>query len=96
MLLRTLEEGGFDDWLGPGLRESFGGVYIANEQFTKQTAEAAIRAGEADAVAFGVPFIANPDLPQRFRNHAPLNPPDKATFYGSGPQGYTDYPALAD
>ncbi|MCU0787807.1 MAG: alkene reductase, partial [Verrucomicrobia bacterium] len=44
--------------------------------------------------AFGVPFIANPDLPERFRRNAPLNPPDQKTFYAPGPKGYTDYPAL--
>jgi N-ethylmaleimide reductase len=47
-------------------------------------------------VAFGVPYIANPDLVERFRTDAPLNKPDPATFYGIGPKGYTDYPALAD
>lgn len=51
--------------------------------------------GEVDAIAFGVPFIANPDLPERLRRDAPLNNPDPATFYGEGPQGYTDYPTLA-
>jgi 2,4-dienoyl-CoA reductase-like NADH-dependent reductase (Old Yellow Enzyme family) len=53
-----------------------------------------IEAGEADAVAFGKLFIANPDLPRRLREQAALNPPDFATFYGQGPQGYTDYAAL--
>ena len=52
-------------------------------------------AGEADAVAFGIPFIANPDLPERLRLAAPLNAPQRETFYAPGPQGYTDYPALA-
>ena len=46
------------------------------------------------AVAFGKSFIANPDLPERFRRHAPLNTPQPETFYGKGPQGYTDYPFL--
>ena len=50
--------------------------------------------GDADAVAFGVPAIANPDLVERFTNNAPLNPPYPATFYASGATGYTDYPAL--
>ena len=54
----------------------------------------ALAAGEADAVAFGVPFIANPDLPIRFAQGTPLNPPDPDTFYAPGPKGYTDYPAL--
>ena len=81
--------------LGPELKKAFGGVFIANEQFTQETAEAAITAGEADAVAFGQPFIANPDLPRRFREGGPLNEPHPQTFYAQGPEGYTDYPALA-
>ena len=80
--------------LGPMLRKEFGGAYIANEGFTKETALQVIQKGEADAVAFGKAFIANPDLPRRFELGAPLNPPDPATFYASGPEGYIDYPAL--
>jgi 2,4-dienoyl-CoA reductase-like NADH-dependent reductase (Old Yellow Enzyme family) len=80
--------------LGPELKEAFGGVYIANERFTQQTAEEVIAAGEADAVAFGQLFIANADLPERFATAAPLNTPDGTTFYAPGPQGYTDYPIL--
>ena len=80
--------------IGPELKKAFGGVYIANEAFTQETAEKALAAGEADAVAFGKSFIANPDLPERFRQHAPLNAPQPETFYGKGPQGYTDYPFL--
>ena len=72
-----------------------GGVLIGNEKFTKETAEAAITAGKVDAVAFGKQFIANPDLPLRFKLNAPLNPPDPASFYGGDARGYTDYPALA-
>ena len=81
-------------WLGPQLKRQFGGVYIANQQFTKATATEVLAAGEADAVLFGVPFIANPDLPRRCREDAPLNDPDRTTFYAQGPKGYTDYPAL--
>jgi len=83
-----------DPRLGPQLKAAFGGVYVANEAFTKETAEQVLAAGEADAVAFGKQFIANPDLPERFRTNAPLNPPDPDTFYASGPKGYTDYPFL--
>jgi N-ethylmaleimide reductase len=54
----------------------------------------AISSGRADLVAFGRLFIANPDLVERFRLNAPLNQPDRATFYGGGTEGYTDYPAL--
>ncbi len=62
-----------DPRLGPALKKAFGGVYVANEGFDKATAEAVLKAGEADAVAFGKLFIANPDLPHRFALNAPLN-----------------------
>ncbi len=80
--------------LGPSLKQVFGGVYIANESFTADTAREAIASGKADAVAFGKSAIANPDLVERFRRGAPLNPPEPSTFYGDGPTGYTDYPFL--
>lgn len=80
--------------IGPMLKQKFGGVYIANEKFTLETANEAIEKGEADAVAFGVLFIANPDLPKRFATKAPLNTPRPELFYASGPEGYTDYPTL--
>lgn len=80
--------------IGPQLKAAFGGPFIANEKFTLATANEVLAAGEADAVAFGVAFLANPDLPERFRRQAPLNEPDPSTFYAPGPQGYTDYPAL--
>ncbi len=83
-----------DDWLGPQLKKAFGGVYIANEGFNQASAEEALAKGEADAVAFGKDFIANPDLVARFRSKAPLNAWNPATFYGTGPEGYVDYPAL--
>jgi 2,4-dienoyl-CoA reductase-like NADH-dependent reductase (Old Yellow Enzyme family) len=81
--------------IGPELKKAFGGNYIANEKFTQATASQVLAAGEADAVAFGVLFIANPDLPGRFKKNAPLNPPDTNTFYAPGAKGYTDYPFLA-
>ena len=80
--------------LGPQLKAAFGGRYIANEQFTLESANEVLAAGEAEAVAFGVLFLANPDLPERLRQNAPLNEPDRSTFYGPGPKGYTDYPFL--
>jgi 2,4-dienoyl-CoA reductase-like NADH-dependent reductase (Old Yellow Enzyme family) len=83
------------DRLGPQLKKAFGGIYIANERFDREAAEAAIAAGDADAIAFGKAFIANPDLPRRFASNAPLNKWSVETFYSSGPQGYTDYPAAA-
>ncbi|AYD64598.1 MAG: alkene reductase [Achromobacter sp.] len=82
------------DSLGPRMKAAFGGVYIANEGYTRESAEAAIEAGRADAVAFGVPYIANPDLARRFELNAPLNTPVPSTFYAQGATGYTDYPAL--
>jgi 2,4-dienoyl-CoA reductase-like NADH-dependent reductase (Old Yellow Enzyme family) len=80
--------------LGPSLKKAFGGVYIANENFTVDSARDVILSGAADAVAFGKAAIANPDLVARFRNSAPLNQADTTTFYGEGPLGYTDYPSL--
>jgi len=83
-----------DDSLGPKLKHLFGGVYIANEKFDKNSAGAIIERGNADAVAFGVPFIANPDLVERFSKGAELNPAKPELFYSSGAEGYTDYPCL--
>lgn len=80
--------------IGPQLKAAFGGSYIANEKFIQATASQVLAAGEADAVAFGVLFLANPDLPERFRQNAPLNEPDQSTFYVPGAKGYTDYPFL--
>jgi len=85
-----------DGRIGPELKKAFGGVYIANEKFTLETANEVIAKNEADAVAFGVPYIANPDLAERFQEGAPLNEADPTTFYGSGPKGYLDYPTLKE
>ena len=82
--------------LGPQLKQAFGGIYIANEAHTRDSAEELLRSGEADAVAFGKAFIANPDLVRRFASDAPLNAPDPSTFYGQGPGGYLDYPSLPE
>lgn len=83
-----------DDSIGPKLKEIFGGVYIANESFTKETATQWLESGKADAVAFGVPFIANPDLVTRLQKDAAWNEPHPETFYAKGPVGYLDYPRL--
>ena len=83
-----------DQRLGPQLKQAFGGVYIANEKFDRESAERVIESGEADAVAFGKLFIANPDLPTRFARNAPLNELRPETFYAHGPEGYVDYPSL--
>ncbi|MEI7428938.1 MAG: alkene reductase [Betaproteobacteria bacterium] len=84
--------------LGPQIKAAFGGVYIVNEQFTGESAETVLAAGEADAVAWGKLYIANPDLAERLKVGGPFNTPDPATFYGgeveSYSKGYTDYPAM--
>jgi 2,4-dienoyl-CoA reductase-like NADH-dependent reductase (Old Yellow Enzyme family) len=72
------------DRLGPQLKKQFGGVYIANEKYTLAKANQVIEDGEADAVAFGQLFIANPDLPDRFTSYASLNVPDPSTFFTLG------------
>lgn len=82
------------DSLGPKLKKAFGGVYIANEKFDKHSAEKIIADGNADAVSFGLPFIANPDLPKRFSEGRELNQVDFTTLYAKGSKGYTDYPSL--
>lgn len=79
----------------PMFRPLFDRVLITNAGFTFEKAQHYVTSGTADAVAFGVLFIANPDLPQRFRSRAPLNQPDPSTFYDGGERGYVDYPALA-
>ena len=80
------------DSIGPELKKAFGGVYFANEKFTRETAEKIIESGSADAVSFGVPFISNPDLPKRLSENLPLNETDFGTLYAEGAKGYTDYP----
>jgi 2,4-dienoyl-CoA reductase-like NADH-dependent reductase (Old Yellow Enzyme family) len=85
-----------DGRIGPELKKLFGGVFIANQGLTQETADELLAAGEADAAAFGVLFIANPDLPRRFELGAELNQPNPATFYAKGPEGYTDQPALEE
>ena len=83
-----------EDSLTPYLKEQFGGLVIANERFTKAQANAWLAEGKADAVAFGIPFIANPDLVERLAQDAPLNEPRPELFYAQGPVGYIDYPRL--
>jgi N-ethylmaleimide reductase len=76
------------------IKRLFGGLVIANNGFDKERANEAIAEGRADLVAFGKPFIGNPDLVTRLYLDAPLNPPNRETFYGGADQGYTDYPLL--
>lgn len=87
---------GAAEGIGPReLRPFYNGNIVANGGFTLESGNQALREGWADAIAFGVPFLANPDLPERLRKNAPLNEADPSTFYASGPKGYTDYPALS-
>lgn len=87
---------GAKDGVGPKeLRRFWKGNLITAGGFDRDQAEAALAEGWADAVAFGVPFIANPDLPRRLEGRLPLNAPDEGTFYGGGEKGYVDYPAVA-
>ena len=83
-----------DDSLGSAIKRAFGGLYVENELFSKADAVQALDSGEADAVAFGKLYIANPDLVRRFREDMPLNPPRPELFYAPGAEGYTDYPTL--
>ena len=76
------------------LRGKFRGAWIVNNGYDREMAEAAVLEGRADAVAFGRAYIANPDLVRRLRENAPLNEPDRSTFYGGGAEGYIDYPSL--
>lgn len=76
------------------LKRRFGGLYMANNGYTHDSAEQALQQGDADMVAFGKLFISNPDLPERFLQGAELNEPDPETFYGGDAAGYTDYPML--
>ena len=78
--------------LTPALKRAFGGPVIVAGGYDRARAEAVLAAGTADLVAFGVPYLANPDLPERLRDDAPLNAPDPATFYGGDERGYLDYP----
>jgi N-ethylmaleimide reductase len=81
--------------LGPSMRRAFKGPLIVCGGFDRRSAQAAIEASRADLIAFGVGFIANPDLVERLRRDAAWNPPDTATFYSGGDQGYIDYPFLS-
>ncbi|WP_417543305.1 alkene reductase [Marinobacter sp.] len=78
------------------IQNVFKGTYIANGAYTAEEARTRISEGRCDLVSFGRPFIANPDLPERFRENAPLNEWDDSTFYGGGEHGYTDYPTLEE
>ena len=79
----------------PTIRKTFSGPLMVNGGYTAELGRQAIERGETDLISYGVPFLANPDLVERYRTGAPLNVPDFATFYAVGAKGYTDYPTLA-
>jgi N-ethylmaleimide reductase len=85
-----------DRHLAPIVRRRFQGPLVLNEGYDRDRAEAAIVKGDADLIAFGAAFLANPDLPERLRRRAPLNTPDRKTYYGGDARGFTDYPTLAE
>jgi len=98
-----LREPGFEGTFGkaerapvaPTIRAAFKGPLVLNSDYTDVSGQAALDSGGADAIAFGRPFLANPDLPHRFRKHLPLNKDDPRTWYSQGPEGYVDYPKAA-
>src|SRR3954451_14158555 len=97
-----LREPGYDGSFGkaevapvhPHIRRAFQGPLVLNSDYTLARGQAALDAGEADAITFGRPFISNPDLVERLRGGAPLQADVMATWYSQGPEGYVDYPAL--
>jgi N-ethylmaleimide reductase len=92
---QTRGDNGAGDFDFKRLHAAFGGKYIANNSYDRQMAIEAAASGHADMVAFGRPFISNPDLVERLRREVPLAESDHATFYGGGAKGYTDYPAFS-
>jgi N-ethylmaleimide reductase len=81
--------------IAPAIRRIFRGAFMVNGGYTRESGERVVAEGGADLVAYGTPFIANPDLTRRYRLGAPLAEADPTTFYTEGPRGYTDYPPLA-
>lgn len=91
-----IESSGSDLNIVKTLRDKWNGFYIANGDYNAETGSDVIASGYADAIAYGRPFISNPDLPKRLEINAPLAEADQATFYGGGAEGYTDYPFLEE
>ena len=85
-----------DMQMAPLIRKKFDGTLILNGGYDARSGNEAIEDGLADLISFGVLFLANPDLPERFRMDAPLNHEDMATFYTGEEKGYTDYPFLGN
>lgn len=93
---RTEENEAVIDAIRDSFKSTGGGAYIGNGSYTADLARERIKSNKADAVAFGVPYIANPDLAERFKVNAPLNEPDRDTFYSGSEEGYTDYPTMQE
>lgn len=93
-VVESLDRTPADDRITARLRRIFESSFIVNDGYDRETGEEAIRSGLADLVAYGRLFLANPDLPERFRTEAPLNEPHPQTFYGGDETGYLDYPKL--
>ena len=87
---------GNDEYLTPFINEAYGGHLMVNGGYGLDDAEEALKMHKAELIAFGVPYLANPDLLARFKKRTALNEPDQATFYTGGAEGYTDYPFMAD
>lgn len=87
---------GNDEYLTPFINEAYGGHLMVNGGYGLEEAEEALKKHKAELVAFGVPYLANPDLLERFKSGTALNEPVQATFYTGGAEGYTDYPFLKD
>jgi N-ethylmaleimide reductase len=85
-----------DVYATPVIRESYDGDVVVNGSYDKASGNKALAEGKADAVAYGVPFLATPDLVERYKRGAPINEPDPDTFYTVGAEGYTDYPTLEE
>ena len=92
--LHLIEGAKAEPRLLPAMRAAFRGSVSLNDGVVKAEAEGVIARGEAEAISFGARYLANPDLPARFRLDAPLNEPRRDTFYGGGAEGYIDYPSL--
>ncbi|GJE45021.1 alkene reductase [Methylobacterium soli] len=82
--------------VAPVMKKAFGGPLILNSDYDGRSAQAALEAGHADAIAFGRTYLANPDLPERLAEDAPLNKDVQTTWYSQGPEGYVDYPTLSE
>ena len=91
---KAIERGVQIEHVAQTFRRLVSGALMVNTGFNRVTGDAAVGSGQADLVAFGVPFLANPDLVERLRTNAPFNKPDPSTFYGEGAKGYTDYPEV--